>query len=171
MNSWRRSCSSCKKAGSLSKGTVDVQQAGLTHPENADTIPALLHVDAEEKKIARQVVVLQLVVTLVVTGIAYSLKSSPQMAIALMSGGAVSVFNGVQLAWRMSRSARQVSQEAHHQLRLMYFYAIERFLLVVMLLGLCMVVLKLTPLAVLGGFVIGQAALIIARLFLSRITT
>ena len=148
-----------------------MQQVGLTHPENADIIPALLHVDAEEKKIARQVVVLQLVVTLVVTGIAYSLKSSSQIALALLSGGAISVLNGAQLAWRMSRSARQVSQEAHHQLRLMYFYAIERFLMVVMLLGLCMVVLKLTPLAVLGGFVIGQAALIVARLFLSRITT
>jgi len=155
----------------LSKDAIVVQQVGLTHPENADIIPALLHVDAEEKKIARQVVVLQLVVTLVVTGIAYSLKSSSQIALALLSGGAISVLNGAQLAWRMSRSARQVSQEAHHQLRLMYFYAIERFLMVVMLLGLCMVVLKLTPLAVLGGFVIGQAALIVARLFLSRITT
>ena len=155
----------------MSKDAIVVQQVGLTHPENADIIPALLHVDAEEKKIARQVVVLQLVVTLVVTGIAYSLKSSSQIALALLSGGAISVLNGAQLAWRMSRSARQVSQEAHHQLRLMYFYAIERFLMVVMLLGLCMVVLKLTPLAVLGGFVIGQAALIVARLFLSRITT
>ncbi|MDO9053488.1 MAG: ATP synthase subunit I [Gallionella sp.] len=160
----------------MSKEAVDVQKAGLTHPENAATIPALLlvdllQVDAEEKQIAQRVVVVQLVVTLVVTGIAYSLKSSPQLAIALLAGGAVSVFNGAQLAWRMSRSARQLSQEAHHQLRLMYFYAIERFLVVVMLLGLCMVVLKLMPLAVLGGFVIGQAALIVARLFLSRITT
>ncbi|MDO8351198.1 MAG: ATP synthase subunit I [Gallionella sp.] len=155
----------------MSKDTINVQQAGLTHLKNADTIPALLHVDAEEKKMARQVVALQLAVTLAATGIAYSMKSSPQIAIALLSGGAVSVFNGAQLAWRMSRSARQVSQQAHNQLRLMYFYAIERFLMVVMLLGLCMVVLKLTPLAVLGGFVIGQAALIVARLFLSRITT
>jgi ATP synthase protein I len=143
----------------------------LTHPENADTIPALLHVDAEEKQIAQRVVVVQLAVTLVVSGIAYIFKSSPQLAIALLTGGAVSVFNGAQLAWRMSRSAQQLSLEAHHQLRLMYFYAIERFLMVVMLLGLSMVVLKLMPLAVLGGFVIGQAALIVARLFLSRITT
>jgi len=155
----------------LSKEAAEVQQPGLTHPENADTIPALLHVDAEEKQIAQRVVVVQLAVTLVVSGIAYIFKSSPQLAIALLTGGAVSVFNGAQLAWRMSRSAQQLSLEAHHQLRLMYFYAIERFLMVVMLLGLSMVVLKLMPLAVLGGFVIGQAALIVARLFLSRITT
>lgn len=155
----------------MSKDVVDMRQPGLTHPENADIIPALLHVEAEEKRAAQQVVVVQVAVTLVAAGVAYGVKSSPHMALALLSGGAVSVFNGAQLAWRMSRSARQLSLEAHHQLRLMYFYAIERFLMVVMLLGLCMVVLKLTPLAVLGGFVIGQAALIVARLFLSRITT
>ncbi len=147
------------------------QQAGLTCPENAATIPPLLHVDAEEEKIAHQVVVMQFAVTLMVAGIAYGMESTPQLAIAVLSGGGVSVLNGAHLAWRMSRAVEQSTHEAHHQLRLMYFFAIERFLMVVVLLGLCMAVLKLLPLAVLGGFVIGQAALIVARLFLSRITT
>ena len=51
----------------------------------------------------------------------------------------------------------------------MYFYAAERFLVVVVLLGLCLAALKLSPLAVLGGFVMGQAALLAARLFLNRL--
>ena len=51
----------------------------------------------------------------------------------------------------------------------MYFYAAERFLVVVALLGVCMAALKLSPLAVLGGFVMGQAALLAARLFLNRL--
>jgi hypothetical protein len=51
----------------------------------------------------------------------------------------------------------------------MYFYAAERFFLVVVSLGLAMAILKL-PLAVMGGFVLGQAALLVARLFL-RIKT
>jgi hypothetical protein len=51
----------------------------------------------------------------------------------------------------------------------MYFHATERFFLVAVSLGLAMAILKL-PLAVLGGFVLGQAALIAARLFL-RIKT
>jgi len=40
---------------------------------------------------------------------------------------------------------------------------------VVVLLGLCMAALKLSPLAVLGGFVMGQAAFLAARLFLNRL--
>lgn len=52
----------------------------------------------------------------------------------------------------------------------MYFYAVERFLAVITLLGICMAVLKLYPLAVLGGFVLGQAVLLVARLLL-RIRT
>jgi hypothetical protein len=50
----------------------------------------------------------------------------------------------------------------------MYFYAAERFLVVVVLLGLCMAALKLSPLSLLGGFVMGQAVLLAARLFLIR---
>jgi hypothetical protein len=48
----------------------------------------------------------------------------------------------------------------------MYFYAVERFSAVVVLLGICLAVLKFSPLAVLGGFVMGQAALLTGRLFL-----
>ena len=109
-----------------------------------------------------------MVVALAGAGIAYGMEGTPQFALAVLSGGGVSVVNGALLAWRMSRAALSSVQNAHHQLRLMYFYAAERFLVVVALLGLCMAVLKLTPLAVLGGFVMGQAALLAARLFLIR---
>lgn len=155
----------------MSELLADKQQQRLTHQENAATISALLHVDAEEKKIAHQVVAIQLATTLVAAGVAYGMKSTPQLAIAVLCGGGVSVFNGIQLAWRMSRATLYSAHEAHHQLRLMYYYVIERFLMVVALLGLCMAVLKLSPLAVMGGFVMGQAAFILARLFLSRLTT
>ena len=124
---------------------------------------------------ARQVVGLQAAIALITAGIAYSLNGAPQYAIAVLSGGLVSVLNGALLAWRMSRAALHPAHEAqdsggaHHQLRLMYFYAAERFLVVITLLGLCMVALKLSPLAVLCGFVMGQAALLAARLFLNRL--
>jgi hypothetical protein len=48
----------------------------------------------------------------------------------------------------------------------MYFYAAERFLAVVAFLGICLAVLKLSPISVLCGFVLGQAVLLIARLIL-----
>jgi len=161
----------------LSKVVGDAQQQCLTPPENAAIIAALFDVEAKEKKIARQVIVLQIAVTLIGASIAYSMKGTPQFAIAVLSGGGVSVVNGTLLAWRMTRAALHPAREAYHprdvhqQLRLMYFYAAERFLVVVVLLCLCIAVLKLSPLALLGGFVMGQAVLLVGRFFLSGFKT
>lgn len=144
----------------------DKQQRSLTPQENAAIIAALFDAEIKEKKLARTVVVLQLAVALAVSGVTYGMGKTPQYAIAVLSGGLVSVLNGALLAWRMSRAASVSAHDAHLQLRLMYFYAAERFLAVVALLALCVAVLKLSPLAVLGGFVLGQAALLSARLLL-----
>ena len=111
---------------------------------------------------------LQLATAIVATALAYSLNGTPRFAMAVFSGGAVAVLNGALLAWRMSRATLCSAHDAPLQLRLMYFYAAERFLVVVALLGLCLAVLKLSPLGVLSGFVAGQAALLAARLLLSR---
>lgn len=140
----------------------------MTPQENAAIIASLFSMEAREKRLARQVVVVQLVVTLSATGIAYSLNGALSYMIAVLTGGAVSILNGAMLAWRMSQAASFSAHEAHHQLRLMYYYAAERFLVVVMLLGLCLVALKIPPLAVLGGFVLGQAVLLAARLLLNK---
>lgn len=153
----------------MSKSVGDETPQRLTLPENAAIIAKLLDAEAKEKKLVRQVVKLQMLVTLVVAAITYGIKGTPQFALAVLSGGGVSVINGALLAWRMSRAAMFSVQNAHHQLRLMYFYAAERFLVVVVLLGLSMTVLKLSPLALLGGFVMGQAVLLAARLFLIRL--
>jgi ATP synthase protein I len=155
----------------LSKEVGDIHQQCLTPLENAAIIAALFDVETEEKKIARQIVMLQIVVTLIGASIAYSMKGTPQFAIAVLSGGGISVLNGALLAWRMTRETLHPAPEAHHQLRLLYFYAAERFLVVVVLLCLCIAVLKLLPLALLGGFVMGQAVLPAGRLFLSRFKT
>ena len=157
----------------MSKVVGDIQPQCLTPPENAAIIAALFDIEVKEKRLARQVVVSQVVVALVVASLVYGIKDAPQLALAVLSGGGVSVINGALLAWRMSqrmtRAALTSVQNAHHQLRLMYFYAAERFLVVVMLLGLCMAVLKLSPLALLSGFMMGQAVLLAARLFLIRL--
>jgi ATP synthase protein I len=153
----------------LSKNVGEIHQQCLTPPENAAIIAALFDVEAEEKKIARQIIMLQIVVTLIGASIAYSMKGTPQFAIAVLSGGGISVLNGALLAWRMTRETLHPAPEA--QLRLLYFYAAERFLVVVVLLCLCIAVLKLLPLALLGGFVMGQAVLPAGRLFLSRFKT
>ncbi len=157
------------RVSKLSKNVGDEPQQCLTPPENAAIIAALFKVEAKEKKLARRVYWLQMLVTLIVTGIAYVMKGTPQFALAVLSGGGISVVNGAMLAWRMSRAALTSVQNAHHQLRLMYFYAAERFLVVVVLLLLCMAALKLSPIALLSGFIAGQAVLLVARLLLIRI--
>lgn len=152
-----------------------MRQQSLTTSENATIIFSLSAEEAREKRFARQVVGLQMAVALITAGIAYSVSGSSQYALAALSGGLVSVLNGAMLAWRMSRPVSYSAHEAHHpggahqQLRLMYFYAAERFLVVVVLLGMCMAALRFSPLAVLGGFVMGQAVLLAARLILNRL--
>jgi hypothetical protein len=146
-----------------------MQQQCLTPLENAAIIPALLDVEAKERKAAYQVVLLQVVFTLIGASIIYSLKGTPQYAIAVLGGGGISVVNGALLAWRMVRTASHPAHEAHHQLRLMYFYAAERFLVVFALLCICIVTMKFSPLASLGGFVMGQAVFIAGRFILSSL--
>ena len=150
----------------MSREEDDKPQRSLTPQENAAIIRALFDAEIKEKQLARTVVGLQLAVVFAVAGATYVIGKTPQFAIAVLSGGGVSVLNGALLAWRMSRAASVSAHDAHLQLRLLYFYAAERFLVVVALLALCMAVLKMTPLGVLGGFVLGQAALLSARLLL-----
>jgi F0F1-type ATP synthase assembly protein I len=145
---------------------VNTDQERLTPPLNAAIILALFKAEVQEKKLARKVVGLQALIVLAAAGVVYVWKGSPQYAIAVLGGGGVSVLNGALLAWRMSRAALHSSRDAHQQLRLMYFYAAERYLAVVALLGICLALLKFSPLAVLGGFVLGQSALLAARLLL-----
>jgi hypothetical protein len=144
-------------------------QERLTPPLNAAIIAALQEAEVQEKQQIRRVTWVQLIVAIIAGSAALGVGASPQLAIAVLIGGGVSVLNGAMMAWRMSRANQRSAHDAHLQLRLMYFYAAERFFLVVVSLGLAMAILKL-PLAVMSGFVLGQASLLVARLFL-RIKT
>ena len=145
----------------------DEERESLTPPLNAAIIAHLLEAEAKEKKLAIKVIWLQTIVTLIATGItAYVCNKSQQIAIAVMCGGGVSILNAAMLAWRMTRNVLFTNHNSHQQLRLLYFYVIERFLIVVLMLGICLKVLKLSPLAVLSGFVLGQTVLLVARLIL-----
>lgn len=147
----------------MSKVADDESQRSLTLAENTAIISKLFVAEAKEKRIARQVVWLQIVAVLAAGGFTCGMEGALQLTAAVLSGGGISVLNGAMLAWRMSRAALHSAQDTHIQLRLMYFYAAERFLIVVVLLGLCLALLRLSPPAVLGGFVMGQAVLLIAR--------
>ncbi len=141
----------------------------LTPPINAAIIAALIKAEAQEKQQAQRITWLQIIFVVVASVCVFGFGATPRYAIAVLSGGGVSVLNSALMAWRMSRAGQRSTHDAHLQLRLLYFYAAERFMAVVVLLVLVMATLKL-PLAVLGGFVLGQTVLLTARLFL-RIKT
>ncbi|MEQ1533809.1 MAG: ATP synthase subunit I [Sideroxydans sp.] len=153
----------------MTKAVGEKAEDCLTPPLNAAIIAALLKAEAQEKKQAQRITGLQFIFVVVASVCVFSFGATPQYAIAVLSGGGVSVLNGALMAWRMSRANQRSAHDAHLQLRLLYFYAAERFMAVVVSLILVMAVLKL-PLAVLGGFVLGQTVLLTARLFL-RIKT
>ncbi len=151
----------------ISSTIANEMRQSLTPPLNAAIIATLCDAEEQEKRLAAKVLGLQALVILASTGIAViSWKSSPQYAIAVLGGGGVSILNGALLTWRMTRVKLYPDQDAHQQLRHLYFYAAERFFAVVAFLGICLAVLKLSPIAVLCGFVLGQAVLLIARLIL-----
>jgi hypothetical protein len=148
----------------------DNERESLTPPLNAAIIASLLIAEVKEKELSVRVIWLQATITIIVTGItAYFSKNSQQIAIAVLCGGGVSILNNAMLTWRMIRSALHSNHDAHHQLMHMYFYAIERFLVIVLLLGICLVVIKFSPLALIGGFVLGQTVLVLARLIFKDI--
>lgn len=138
----------------------------LTPHVNAAIIPALFSAENQEKEQARETILVQIGIVSIATGVAYCLEGAPQLWIAVLTGGGVSILNGVLLAWRMARAVKYTALDAHQQLRLLYFYAAERFMVVIAMLVIFMAVLKLSALWVLVGFIMGQAALIVSRLLL-----
>ncbi len=80
-------------------------------------------------------------------------------AFAVIFGGLVALANSVLLAWRMRAAKRLINNtDAQQDLRMLYRTGMERFVLVVVFLALGMGVLKLDPLVLIAGFVLGQLA-------------
>jgi len=106
---------------------------------------------------------LQLVLMLVVTGVFWWRSGMPAAASAGF-GGLVAMCNILLLLWRRHRAASGRALSAGESLRVLYRTALERFVIVALLLALGLGVLKLHPLALLTGFVVGQLALILMGL-------
>lgn len=149
----------------VAKQLVGEQRASLTPGKKAVIIPPLENPATQEEKQASQLIAVQFVLVCVVAVVSYGLAAAPEIALAVWIGGAVSILNSLLLAWRMSRARRLAITDAHQQVRLLFAAAIERFLLVMLALGLLMVTTRM-PLAILGGFVAGQATMIFTRLYL-----
>jgi F0F1-type ATP synthase assembly protein I len=106
---------------------------------------------------------LQGVIVIVGAAIAYTVADLPAVK-SIVYGNVVALIGALFLAWRYGRGQRQ--SEAAWILRHAYKTAIERFIWTIFLLALGFKLLGLSPLWLLVGFVMGQAAWLLAPIWI-----
>ncbi|MEO8417288.1 MAG: ATP synthase subunit I [Methylophilaceae bacterium] len=117
---------------------------------------------ASHQTLTLQIIGLQLALIIISAGVVYVMDTS-QSGISVLWGGGCALLNVCLLKWRMRLGDdRSISENRH--LILMYRSALERFFVVLGLLAFGMMRLDLAPLAILLGFVVGQAGLILVPL-------
>ena len=102
---------------------------------------------------------MQVIVTITSASVA-SVVDSPFFGVSVLWGGMAALLNLVLLAWRMIYGDRPTYNAEQH-LRLMYRSSMERFFVVTSLLVIGLLKLKLAPLGVILGFLVGQVILVV----------
>ncbi|BAN36826.1 hypothetical protein SCD_n03027 [Sulfuricella denitrificans skB26] len=87
------------------------------------------------------------------------------VAVAAFFGGAVAVANALFLIWCMRAGAQRPVQEARQELAWLVRFSMERFLMVALLIVAGLGWLKLMPVPLLIGFVLGQLTLVFSTIF------
>jgi len=113
----------------------------------------------------RRVIGLQAVV-LIAAGLTAATFWGVEAAKGAWFGAAIGLANTLMIAWRMnpSAAAQEGEQSAQRHLRQFYRSWIERYVLLLVLFALALIGLKLLPVALLSGFILAQAAWIVAPL-------
>lgn len=83
-------------------------------------------------------------------------------AVACLFGGGVALLNSGLLVWRWHRGLVDYHCDCARHLRSFHRSAMERFFVVGVLLAAGFAMLKLAPLPLLTGFIVGQLAWVIA---------
>ena len=117
---------------------------------------------------ARRVILAQVGLVVVAASIS-SLEQGTDFVLALLFGGGVTIAGTLVSAWRL-KVATEAVEETGPAVNTAEFYKamILKFLLVMGLLALGLGVLKLTPLAVILGFVVAQAGYLFSRGYAPR---
>ena len=114
---------------------------------------------------AKKIPLFQIVAVVIVALILLQIQKMQQFAIAVLIGGVVSALNAGLIAFRMHCAIK--TENAQKQLTQMYYYAAERFLSVSAALGISIVVLRINPIALLCGFILGQIVMVASQLFMN----
>lgn len=89
---------------------------------------------------------------------------------AVLYGGAVAVVNVALLGWRWQAGTKDYHCDIQRHLKVFYRSSLERFFVVGILLALWFVLVKLEPIAMLTGFMVGQLAGMTASVALHKRT-
>ena len=100
-------------------------------------------------------------VLIAVTSIVFFTLGDVIQAGSVWFGGAIASANLLLLEWRRRAADKGPALSAAASLRLLYRTALERFVLAAVLFVLGLGVLRLDPLALLSGFIVGLVALIV----------
>ena len=82
-------------------------------------------------------------------------------AVSVWYGGSIAATNALLLARCSRRDAQAAERTPQQSLAAMYICMVQRFLVVALLFAAGLGALKLEPLAVLAGFIVGQSVLVI----------
>ena len=113
---------------------------------------------------ARKLVVLQLLL-LAVTSAVFFVRYGGFQAVSVWGGGVIAMTHTLLLEWRRGCADSGRALSGGESLRLLYRTALERFVLVILLFALALGVLQLEPLALIAGFIAGQLALFVTRIY------
>lgn len=88
-----------------------------------------------------------------------------EAAEAVFFGGAVAVANALFLIWCMRAGAQRPVQDARQELSWLVRFSVERFFMVALLIVAGLGWLKLMPVPLLIGFVLGQLTRVVLTIF------
>lgn len=92
--------------------------------------------------------------------------ANPFAAKSLTYGGAVAVIGTLSLAWRYRKTVRNGSLDAEWIARQAYKASVERYVFAALMLAVGFKILKLAPVWLLMGFVMGQLAWLAAPVWM-----
>ena len=107
----------------------------------------------------RRLAVLQLLL-LAVTSVLFFVIYGAFQAVSVWCGGLISMTNVLLLEWRRRQADSGRPLSAGESIRLLYRTAVERFVLIALMIAFALGVLQLEPVALITGFIAGQAALV-----------
>jgi ATP synthase protein I len=92
-------------------------------------------------------------------GLVFTVMHSVQAGGAALFGGLIAAANSVLEIWYLRRTHTATGVSAERTMRLLYRYAAERFATTVALFAIGLGLMKLLPLPLVLGFILGQLAI------------